>query len=111
MDIKQFVEDWLAASNAYDINTYLAKWHNDAVLEDPSVGHVFKGHAGIQKYFEDYFIGYKTKTRLINLQIISDIAVHVDVEFTGLFPEAKIGGVFDLLFNGDKIVWAKANLS
>ncbi|AEW00583.1 hypothetical protein A4D02_24970 [Niastella koreensis] len=110
MDIKKIVHDWLLASNAYEIDNYLEKWHKDAVLDDPSVGQVFKGHVGIKRYFEDYFIGYKTKTRLINLEIISNSAVHLDVEFTGQFPEGKIGGVFDLIFKDGKILSAKANL-
>jgi hypothetical protein len=110
MNIKGFIQDWLAASNAYETNNYLEKWNKDAVLEDPSVGQVFKGHLGVKKYFEDYFIGYKTKTRLVNLEIISDKAAHIDVEFTGQFPEGKIGGVFDFIFKDGKIAFAKANL-
>jgi len=46
-------------------------YHKDAKLDDPSVGRIFKGQSGIRKYFEDYFIGYKTQTRLIKLNIIS----------------------------------------
>lgn len=110
MKIKKFIEDWLAASNSYETNNYLEKWNKDAFLEDPSIGQVFKGHLGIKKYFEDYFIGYKTKTRLVNLEIISDNAAHIDVEFTGQFPEGKIGGVFDFIFEDGKIAFAKANL-
>ena len=110
MNIKKLVQDWLIASNAYETNTYLEKWHRDAVLEDPSVGQIFTGHPGIQKYFEEYFIGYKTNTRLINLEIITNNTVHIDVEFTGEFPGGKVGGVFDLIFKEGKIIFAKANL-
>lgn len=85
-------------------------WSKDAILNDPSVGRVFKGHTGIRQYFEDYFIGYKTKTRLIRITIINDNTAHLDVEFTGEFPEGKIGGVFEFTFKDGKIAVAKADL-
>jgi ketosteroid isomerase-like protein len=110
MDIKVFIQDWLASSNSYDTNRYLKNFHKDAVLDDPSVGRTFVGHSGIGKYFEDYFIGYKTQTRLVKLDIISDNVAHIEVEFTGEFPERKIRGIFDFTFKDGKIASAKANL-
>jgi ketosteroid isomerase-like protein len=110
MNIKAFIQDWLAVSNAYDTKNYLEKWHKDAVLDDPSVGQVFKGHSGIKKYFESYFIGYKTQTRLVKLDIIVDNEAHIEVEFTGEFPEGKINGIFDFNFRDGKIILAKADL-
>jgi len=110
MDIKLFIEDWLAVSNAYDTEKYLDKWHKNAVLDDPSVGQVFKGHSGIKNYFQSYFIGYRTQTRLVTLDTISDNEAHIEVEFTGEFPEGKIGGMFDFTFKDGKIAKAKADL-
>jgi hypothetical protein len=110
MDIKAFVKNWLDKSNAYDTKKYLELWQEKAELDDPSVGRVFKGHSGIKNYFESYFIGYKTQTRLIKLEIISDNEAHIEVEFTGEFPEGKIGGRFELTFKDGKIAKAKADL-
>jgi len=110
MDINVFIQDWLAVSNAYDIDSYLQKYHKDAVLDDPSVGSKFIGLAGIRKYFEDYFIGYKTQTRLIELTIINDHSAHLEVEFTGTFPQGVIGGTFNFTFKDDKISFVKAEL-
>ena len=110
MDIKAFIQDWLAVSNAYNTEKYLEKWHEDATLDDPSVGQVFKGHSGIRAYFEDYFIGYKTQTRLVKLDVISGNEAHLEVEFTGKFPEGRIGGIFDFTFKDRKIAKAKADL-
>lgn len=110
MDIKAFIKDWLVVSNTYDTKNYLEKWHEDAVLDDPSVGQVFQGHSGIKKYFESYFIGYKTQTQLVKLDIIGDNEAHIEVEFTGEFPEGKIGGMFDFTFKEGKIEKAKADL-
>jgi len=111
MDIKAFIKDLLAASNAYDTESYLEKWQTNAVLDDPSVGRVFKGHPGIRSYFESYFTGYKTQTKLVKLDIISDNKAHIEVEFTGEFPEGRIGGVFDFVFKDGKIAKAKADLA
>jgi hypothetical protein len=109
-DIKSFIKEWLALSNAFDTDSYLKKYHDDAVLDDPSVGEVFKGHAGIRKYFEAYFIGYKTQTRLLKLDILTDHSAHIEVEFTGEFPGNKIKGIFDFTFRAGKIASAKAEL-
>ena len=108
--MKEFIEDFLEASNAYDLEKYLGKWHENASLDDPSVGQIFNGHSGIRKYFESYFIGYQTQTRLDKLHIISENEVHIEVEFTGEFPERKIGGIFDFSFKDGKIFETKADL-
>jgi len=110
MDSKAFIDDFLVVSNSYDVDKYLDKWHEAAVLDDPSVGQVFKGHSGIRKYYESYFIGYATQTRLVKLTIINDNEVHTEVEFTGEFPEGKIGGLFNFTFKEGKIVKATADL-
>jgi hypothetical protein len=110
MDIKAFIQDWLATGNAYDTDSYLKKYHKDATLDDPSVGSSFVGHAGIRRYFEDYFIGYKTQTRLVKLDIIDKNSAHIEVEFTGEFPGKVLGGLFELTFRGEKIAYAKAEL-
>lgn len=110
MDINVFVQDFIAVSNAYDVKKYLEKWHQDAVLNDPSVGHNFKGHSGIKEYFDSYFIGYRTQTRLVKVVILSEKEVHLEVEFTGAFPGGKIGGILDFILKDDKIAEAKADL-
>ena len=110
MDINRFVKNWLDTSNAYNTEKYLELWQEKAVLDDPSVGQVFKGHSGIEKYFESYFISYKTQSRLIKLDILSDNEAHIEVEFTGEFPEGKIGGTFEFTFKDGKINKARADL-
>ena len=109
MEIRKFINDWIATGNSYDVKGYLGFYQADAVLDDPSVGRVFKGHAGIEQYFRDYFIGYKTHTRLVRLNINEHSAL-LDVEFTGNFPEGKLAGSFDFRFREGKIVYVKADL-
>lgn len=107
---KEFIEEWLKAANTFNTESYMEKWDENAVLDDPSVGRIFKGHKGIKDYFESYFIGYKTQTRLLKMGIISDDQIHIEVEFTGEFPEGKIGGEFYLTLKNGKILKAKADL-
>ncbi|NBB30328.1 hypothetical protein [Cellulophaga sp. BC115SP] len=37
MNIKTFIEEFINASNTYNTEAYLEKWHSDASLDDPSV--------------------------------------------------------------------------
>lgn len=110
MNIKAFVADWLAAANAYDTGKFLMAFHPTAVLDDPSVGTSFAGHEGIRQYFEDYFIGYQTQTRLIKIDHITGHSAHLEVEFKGNFPGKKLAGIFYLEFKAGKIIAAKADL-
>lgn len=109
MDIQAFLTDWIEASNNYDIPKYLDKYLPDAILDDPSVGKTFQGHKGIEAYFTNYFIDYNTQTKLIRLDSSGPNA-YIEVEFTGTFPEGKIGGSFDFTFKNDKIATVKAAL-
>ena len=59
--------------------------------------------------FTSYFIGYKTQTRLLKLVVAEDSA-HLEVEFTGKFPEGTIGGMFDFTFRDGKIATVTADL-
>jgi ketosteroid isomerase-like protein len=109
MDIRNFIEDWIKASNAFDTQKYLDFYLADAHLKDPSVGEIFKGQEGIREYFTSYFIGYNTQSKLIKLNIDGNKA-HLEVEFTGTFPEGKINGSFDFIFMNKKIASVKADL-
>ncbi|WP_027383870.1 nuclear transport factor 2 family protein [Epilithonimonas caeni] len=109
MNIEKFINDWIVVSNSYDTEKYLEFYLEDAILDDPSVGRKFIGHDGIKDYFESYFIGYQTQTELRKLEIKENSA-YLEVEFTGDFPEGKIGGSFDFIFKNDKIAFVKADL-
>ncbi|GAA4339077.1 hypothetical protein GCM10023149_49530 [Mucilaginibacter gynuensis] len=108
--ITKFIGAWLSTGNQYDVEKYLSFYLVDAVLNDPSVGRKFTGHTGIKDYFVSYFIGYRTQTKLVKFIINNDEHAHLEVEFTGDFPERKIGGTFDFTFKDDKIAFVKANL-
>lgn len=110
MDIKNIIETWIVVSNSYDTEKYLDFCLTEAVLNDPSVGRKFNGHNGIRNYFESYFIGYQTQTKIVKLDIKDENHARLEVEFTGNFPEGVIGGMFDFTFENDKIAFIKADL-
>ncbi|WP_162927030.1 nuclear transport factor 2 family protein [Flavobacterium psychrotrophum] len=110
MNVHIFINEWIAAGNAFDTEKYLSHYLPDAVLDDSSVRRKFIGQEGIRNYFESYFIGYNTNTELVHLEVANAQSVHVEVKFTGDFPEGEIGGTFDIAFKQDKISFIKADL-
>ncbi len=110
MNIETLINNWIAAGNAFDTEKYLSFYLPDAVLDDPSVGKVFRDHVGIKEYFESYFIGYNTRTELISLDLVNNRKAHIEVKFSGNFSEGSIGGLFDITFKDGKIAFVKADL-
>lgn len=110
MDIQSFITQWINAGNNFDTIQYLDFYLPDAILDDPSVGRKFVGHPEIKEYFESYFIGYNTHTTQIGLLVKDEENLHLEVEFTGDFPEGKLRGTFDFQFKKGKIAAAKADL-
>lgn len=97
------IAEWIAATNTHDSAAYLAFFTEDAVLDDPSVGDVFEGRTRINEYFQSYFIGYDTQTRLVSTEPREGY-LHVEVEFTGSFPERRIGGIFDVTLTPERLI-------
>ena len=110
MNIKTFIREWIATSNAFDTDKYLSFYLPDAVLDDPSLGRKFEGHKGIQHYFNIYFIRFNTHTEQVMLKIINHQKTHLEVLFTGDFAEGTIRGAFEFKFDNDKIAFVKADL-
>ena len=75
----------IAATNAFDVESALRLFTPDAVIDDPSTGHRFAGHAGIREYVERYFLGYNTVTRFLSIKSLGDDRARVRVDFTGNF--------------------------
>lgn len=109
IDQHAVIEEWIAATNTHETSRYLSYFTDDAVLDDPSVGRVFERREGIADYFESYFVGYDTHTRLVRIDV-EDGHLHVEVEFTGDFPGGRAGGIFDISFAGAKLAHVRADL-
>ena len=75
----------VAATNAFDADAVVSLFAPDAVIDDPSTGHRFDGHAGIRDYVERYFIGYHTETLILSVDETGKNRARVRVDFTGDF--------------------------
>lgn len=79
------VEAFIAAANAFDIDSALALFSTAAVIDDPSTGRAFNKHAGVRDYLKRYFVGYHTVTRLLSLDGLDEVRARARVDFTGDF--------------------------
>jgi len=66
-------------------------------------------HLAPARYFQSYFVGYNTQTRLVSTEARED-SLHVEVDFTGDFPGGQTGGTFDIAFAGEKLARVQADL-
>ncbi|MDX4956547.1 YybH family protein [Delftia acidovorans] len=82
---RDLTEKLIAATNAFDAESVLALFTRDAVIDDPSTGHCFNGHAGIRDYIVQFFIGYHTVTRLLSIEHLANDHVRLRVDFSGDF--------------------------
>lgn len=84
-NLRRSTNIFIAATNAGDVDTVLTLFAPDAVIDDPSTGHCFEGHAGIRAYIEQFFVGFHTVTRLLSIEDRGIGVVRVRVDFTGDF--------------------------
>jgi ketosteroid isomerase-like protein len=61
-DTEEFVAAWIAATNSFDTGNYLGFYTDDAVLDDPGVGH-FDSKAGIAEYYTTRNVRHHTARR------------------------------------------------
>lgn len=100
--LRQTADALIAAINAFDADAALTLFTADAVIDDPSTGHRFDGHAGIRDYIERYFIGYHTATRLLSIKGAGERRVRVRVDFTGDFGHEI--GLLDISVNAHGLI-------
>ena len=84
-NLHQSADAVISTTNAGDVDAALELFAPDAVIDDPSTGHCFKGHPGIRRYIEQFFVGYHTVTRLLSLENLGAGCARVRVDFTGDF--------------------------
>lgn len=89
----------IATTNAGDVDAVVALFTPDAVIDDPSTGHRFDGHAGIRDYVERYFKAYHTVTRFLSIDMLPDGRARLRVDFTGDFGHEI--GLLDLTVDND----------
>ncbi|MDB5281499.1 MAG: hypothetical protein JWO06_574 [Bacteroidota bacterium] len=96
--IKQFIK----ATNAFDVEGALKLFAADAVIDDVSVGEKFKNTAGVRKYLEKFFVGYKTVTKLESVEVLDAGNAKAQVDFTGDFGH-ETGGL-NFILNADGLI-------
>ena len=100
--LRKTAEAFVVATNAFDVEQALKLFTSNALIDDPSTGHRFKGHDGIRTYIEQYFIGYHTQTSIISMDILSDKRIRVKVDFSGDF--GKEIGILEISVNTDQLI-------
>lgn len=100
--LRAVADSLIKAANAFDIEAALALFTRDAIIEDPSVGESFVGHAGIREYLARFFVGYHTVTRLLSVKFLAEDHVRVRVDFTGDFGHEI--GLLEMSVNADGLI-------
>lgn len=96
------VERFVAAANAFDVDAALALFAAGAVITDISVGDTFAGTSGVRRYLEQYFVGYHTVSRIISVDVVSEVRAKVQLDFTGDFGHET--GVLDVTIDSDGLI-------
>lgn len=92
--MEKLIGKFIVSANAFDAKTILSLFSLNAVIDDVSVGKTFKGASGVREYFEEYFVGYHTATKLDSIEVLDDRHAKAQVDFTGDFGHEK--GVLDV---------------
>ncbi|MGJ7519470.1 nuclear transport factor 2 family protein [Variovorax sp. LT1P1] len=100
--LRKAVDALLAAFNSADVDTAITLFSPDAVIDDPSTGHRFDGHAGIRDYVERYFKGYHTVTRVLSIGNVDEGQARVRVDFTGDFGHEI--GLLNIRIDADGLI-------
>ncbi len=104
VNIKKVIQQFINATNEFDVKTAVALFADNAVIDDVSVGEKFKNTAGVRKYLEKFFVGYHTVTKLESLKVLDNRQAKAQVDFTGDFGH-ETGGL-NFTFNADGLISA-----
>lgn len=104
VSIKKIIQQFIKATNEFDVKKALELFAHDAVIDDVSVGEKFKKTAGVLKYLEKFFVGYHTVTKLESIKVIDNCHAMARVDFTGDFGHET--GDLNFTFNGDGLITA-----
>jgi len=100
--IRDMIDRFVAATNAFDVDAALALFAPDAVIDDVSVGETFEKTAGVRRYLEQFFVGYHTVSRLDAIEVTDDRHARAQLDFTGDFGHET--GFLDVTTNADGLI-------
>jgi ketosteroid isomerase-like protein len=102
ISLKSIIQQFINATNAFDVEAALKLFAIDAVIDDVSVGEKFENIIGVRKYLEKFFVGYNTVTKLESVAILDDRRAKAHVDFTGDFGH-ETGGL-NFILNSDGLI-------
>jgi hypothetical protein len=102
VNINNIINQFIRSSNAYDVETALILFADNAVIDDVSVGEKFKNITGVRKYLEKFFVGYKTVTKLESIEVLDNLNANAQVDFTGDFGHET--GALNFTLNTDGLI-------
>jgi len=102
--MKNTIQQFIKATNAFDVDAALKLFAEDAVINDVSVGEKFRTQRGVRKYLEKFFVGYHTVTKLESVEMPDEHHAKAHVDFTGDFGH-ETGGL-DFTFNDAGLIIA-----
>jgi ketosteroid isomerase-like protein len=97
--MQDVIRKFIDATNSFDVEKALSLFASDAIIDDVSVGDKFEGTAGVRKYIEQYFVGYKTVSKVLSVEALSEYRALVRLDFTGDFGHET--GTLDMSTNAD----------
>ena len=83
--MQKLIENFIRATNAFDVDGALSLFAADAVIDDVSVGDSFVGTEGVRRYIERFFVGYNTHSELLSLESPDEFNAVLRLDFTGDF--------------------------
>jgi len=102
MTIEKIISQFIHATNEFDVKTALTLFADNAVIDDVSVGEKFENTAGVRKYLEQFFVEYKTATKLESLEMHNNKHATAHVDFTGDFGHET--GALEVTVNQDGLI-------
>ena len=100
--MKKLVDTFIHTVNAFDVEGALALFASDAVIDDVSVGDAFVGTEGVRLYIEQFFVGYKTASKLLSLEQLDNFNAVARLDFTGNFGHEI--GTLKIAINADGLI-------
>jgi hypothetical protein len=83
--MQKLIDTFIQTANAFDVEGVSTLFASDAVIDDVSVGDAFVGTEGIRLYLEQFFVGYKTASKLLSLEQLDNFNAVARLDFTGDF--------------------------
>jgi len=100
--MEKIVISFIEAANAFYVERVLMLFAPDAVIDDVSVGDAFVGINGIRQYLQQFFVGYKTVSKLIALESLSKRSAIARIDFTGDFGHEI--GTLKIVINAQSLI-------